>query len=95
MFNYEWQKYIKQKYLNMAHAMQIPYNGDKQGIANDIKAANEMIEAYTKVRHLLNAEDLYNSYQRNKENFTKYTYSKTILNHNLLQYLLNLFFLLF
>ena len=48
MFNYEWQKYIKQKYLNMAHAMQIPYNGDKQVILNDIKVANEMIEACQK-----------------------------------------------
>lgn len=48
MFNYEWQKYIKQKYLNMAHAMQIPYNGDIQVILDDIKAANEMIEACQK-----------------------------------------------
>ena len=48
MFNYELQKYIKQKYLNMAHAMQIPYNGDRQVILDDIKAANEMIEACQK-----------------------------------------------
>jgi hypothetical protein len=48
VFNYEWQKYIKQKYLDLAHAMQIPYNGDKQVILNDIKAANEMIEACQK-----------------------------------------------
>lgn len=43
MFNYEWQKY-----LNMAHAMQIPYKGDRQVILDDIKAANEMIERLVK-----------------------------------------------
>lgn len=48
MFNYEWQKCIKQKYLNMAHAMQTPYRGDRQVILDDIKAANEMIEACQK-----------------------------------------------
>ena len=48
MLNYEWQKHIKQKYLDLAHAMQIPYHGDKQVILNDIKAANEMIEACQK-----------------------------------------------
>lgn len=45
MFNYEWQKYIKQKYLDLAHAMQIPYHDDEQVILKDIEAANEMIEA--------------------------------------------------
>ena len=45
MFNYEWQKYIKQKYLDLAHAMQIPYHGNAAVILKDIEAANEMIEA--------------------------------------------------
>ena len=48
MFNYEWQKYIKQKYLDLAHAMQIPYNGNAAVILKDIEAANEMIEACEK-----------------------------------------------
>lgn len=53
MFNYEWQRHIKKKYLDLAHAMQEPLNvpGDvdnearKSVILNDIRAANELIGA--------------------------------------------------
>ena len=48
MLNYEWQKYIKEKYSALAHAMQIPYHGNAAVILKDIEAANEMIEACEK-----------------------------------------------
>lgn len=53
MSNSEWQKYIKTKYLDLAHAMQKkgrpnPYEPDyfdNSVIVNDIKMANELIRA--------------------------------------------------
>ena len=53
MERYEWQKHMKTKYLDLAHAMQargtplFPPDAefDRNVIVNDIKAANELIRA--------------------------------------------------